>query len=93
MTQIDDDTSSSSAGPTGLAAAYLERLVFDSFKRELDQDENVVRSLPFFATSIGVLVAFAGLARGALPGFSFGFWPLLVYGLLACLLLCLIGLL
>jgi hypothetical protein len=45
---------------------YLEKFIADSFKRESDQEENVVRSLPFFATSLGVLAASVGLVRGAL---------------------------
>jgi hypothetical protein len=54
-------------GPTGQAAEYLEKIVADGFRRELDQEVNVVRSLPFFATSLGVLVAFLGLAMPLLP--------------------------
>lgn len=81
------------AGATGKAAEYLEKLVGDSFKRELDQEENVVRSLPFFATSIGVLITFIGFARGALPAFVWTGWPILVYGLLTGLLTSLIALL
>jgi hypothetical protein len=53
--------------PTGQAAEYLEKIVADGFRRELDQEENVVRSLSFFATSLGVLVAFLGLAMPLLP--------------------------
>lgn len=36
---------------------YLEKILEASFKREFEQDENVVRSLPFFATALGVIVA------------------------------------
>jgi ABC-type antimicrobial peptide transport system permease subunit len=53
--------------PTGQAAEYLEKIVADGFRRELEQEENVVRSLSFFATSLGVLVAFLGLATPLLP--------------------------
>jgi hypothetical protein len=70
------------AGPTGKAAEYLEKLIAESFKRELDQEENVIRSLPFFATSIGVLVTFIGFVRGLLPAFSWTSWPVLGYGVL-----------
>src|SRR4051794_24492919 len=81
------------AGVTGKAAEYLESLVTESFRREPDQEENVVRSLPFFATSIGVLITFVGFARGILPAFAWSPWPLLVYGLLAGLLASLIAML
>ncbi|HSK40525.1 MAG TPA: hypothetical protein VK943_12230 [Arenibaculum sp.] len=70
-------------GPTGRAAEYLEKLVADGFGRELDQEEGIARSLPFFATSIGVLVAFIGLAQPTLEPFSWAVWPVIVYGLLA----------
>ncbi|NUB11282.1 hypothetical protein GAY28_00355 [Azospirillum brasilense] len=92
-TEITSDASGPApAGATGKAAEYLDKLVTESFKRELDQEENVVRSLPFFATSIGALLAFVGFARGTLPAFSVAAWPLLVYGLLACLLVSLVAL-
>ena len=45
---------------------YLEKVVADGFKREFDQEENVVRSLPFFATSLGVLASAIAFARPAL---------------------------
>jgi hypothetical protein len=37
------------------ANEYLETLVADSYKRELDQEENVVRSLPFAAAALAVV--------------------------------------
>jgi hypothetical protein len=36
---------------------YLEKVVEAAFKREFEQDENVVRSLPFFAAALGLAVA------------------------------------
>ncbi len=42
---------------------YAEKIISDAFKREIDQEENVVRSLPFFATSLGVLAAATGVVR------------------------------
>lgn len=47
-------------------AEYLEKIVADAFKREFDQEENVVRSLPFFATSLGILASAVAFARPAL---------------------------
>ncbi|WP_298333595.1 hypothetical protein [Asticcacaulis sp.] len=44
-------------------AEYVEKTILDGLKRELDQEENVVRSLPFFATSMAALLALLGLTR------------------------------
>ncbi len=49
-------------------AEHLERLFADAFKREVDQEENVARTLPFFATAIGTILATIGLLRPASPG-------------------------
>gem|GEM_PF-1184564 len=72
---------------SGKAAEYVEKLVSESFKRELDQEENVVRSLPFFATSIGVLMTLVGFARSALPALTWEVWSVLAYGFLAGILI------
>lgn len=74
----------------GKVAEYLEKYAADGFKRESDQEENVVRSLPFFATSFGVLLAFLSLARGAMPTWSFAPLPLAAYALLALILISLL---
>jgi hypothetical protein len=84
---------STPAGPTGKAAEYVQSLITEGFKREFDQEENVVRSLPFFATSIGVLITFLGFIRLSLPPWSWELWPVFVNGLLAGLLLSLLALL
>jgi hypothetical protein len=71
-------------------AEYIEKIVVDAFKREFDQEENVIRSLPFFATSLGILataIAFAGpsLCPPALQPFSvaiYAFLALLVVTIL-----------
>jgi hypothetical protein len=47
-------------------AEYVEKVVSEAFKREFDQEENVIRSLPFFATSLGVLGSAIAFARPAL---------------------------
>lgn len=79
--------------PAGEAGGYLERLVADGFKRELEQEENIVRSLPFFATSLGVLVAFMGLTRPMLPPLSWKWDVIVLYGLLVLTLTSLAALL
>lgn len=50
----------------GKADDYIEKLVAEAYKRESDQEENVFRSLPFFATTFGVLGTAIGLARPAI---------------------------
>lgn len=45
---------------------YVEQVVRDGFVREAEADENVMRSLPFFATTLGPLAAVLGLLHGGL---------------------------
>lgn len=59
--------------------AHVEKLVADGLKRELDQEENVVRSLPFFATSIGALLALIGFVKPSLASSPIGFWSIASY--------------
>ncbi len=65
-------------------AEYVEKTILDGLKRELDQEENVVRSLPFFATSMAALLALLGLTREPIskaePGWLLGL--VLLLGLL-----------
>ena len=65
------------------ADEYVEKVVTDSYKRELDQEENVVRSLPFFATSLGILATALGLARTAIGPFALSGIQLAIYTTLA----------
>ncbi len=44
----------------GKLSDYVEEYVKDGFKRQLEQEENIVRSLPFFATALTLLGAVAG---------------------------------
>ena len=46
---------------------YLEKLCVDAFKREWDADENVVRSLPFFAAALALTVTVLGIVAKDLP--------------------------
>jgi hypothetical protein len=47
-------------------AEYVEKIVADSFRREGDQEENVARTLPFFATALGVIATALIFIRPAL---------------------------
>lgn len=49
---------------------YLEKAISDAFKREFDQEENVVRSLPFFAAVLALLISTVGVVRDAIPHLS-----------------------
>ena len=62
---------------------YLEAVAKDGFDREIGQDENVVRSLPFFATSLGVLASAFALARPSLCAPSFDHLSLAIYAALS----------
>lgn len=72
--------------PSGRAGDYLEKLVLDGFKRELDQEENVVRSLPFFATSIGIMITLISLTIYNLPAADHDLWIIFIYGILVLLI-------
>jgi hypothetical protein len=37
-----------------LALAYIEKAFADAYRKEIDQEENVWRSLPFFAATLAV---------------------------------------
>lgn len=67
---------------------YVEQVVRDGFMREAEGDENVMRSLPFFATALGLLATVLGLLHGSLcrPGRSVLSFMLL--GAAACLGVC-----
>lgn len=72
-------------------AEYVERHADDGFRRELEVDENIVRSLPFFATSIGALLAFVSLARDSLPPVGASPLPVATYSLLGLTIVALLG--
>jgi hypothetical protein len=41
---------------------YLEKLFFDAYKRECDQEENIYRSLPFFIAGLALAMTMLGMA-------------------------------
>lgn len=63
---------------------YIEKLVADAYRREGEQEENVARSLPFFAASLAVLATVLGLVRAVLPPIELSTYSIISYG-------CLIG--
>ncbi len=62
---------------------YLEKVFEAAFKREFEQDENVVRSLPFFATALGLAVAIISQIATRMPpqNTPAGFAVLIILGL------------
>jgi hypothetical protein len=61
------------------ADEYLEKIFADAYKREGDQEENVARTLPFFATALTLLATTLGLVRQAIPEFSFSTFAVVSY--------------
>ena len=39
------------------APAYIEKTLADSYRKEIDQEENIWRSLPFFAATLALQLA------------------------------------
>ena len=52
---------------------YLERTFADSYRKEVDQEENVWRSLPFFAATLALQLAALAQVRDWLAGQAGGF--------------------
>jgi len=65
------------------SAAHLEQVFSDAYQREIDQDESVWRSLPFFATSLALYAALLGYVASKLPPISLNGFHLAGYGLIA----------
>jgi hypothetical protein len=64
------------------ANEYLEKIVADSYKRELDQEENVVRSLPFAAAALAVISTIIVIVRSYIPVWLIGLYSIVVWVLL-----------
>jgi hypothetical protein len=75
------------------ADEYLEKIVSDAFKREFDQDENVVRSLPFFAAALVLVVTTLGFVGRDLPELAITFLSITAHLLLAAAGVCICGVL
>src|ERR1700730_10149362 len=64
------------------ASEYLETIVAEGYKREIDQEENVIRSLPFVAAALAVLVTLLGFAKSYIPGYELSPYPQFVFAIL-----------
>src|SRR3954462_11438216 len=67
---------------------YLEEIFAERYKRQLDQEENVARTLPFFAAALAVLANIVGLLRPSIPSFSTTLFSISVHVFLAGLAVC-----
>jgi sensor histidine kinase YesM len=61
---------------------YLEKIVAASYAREIDQEENIFRTLPFAATALAIIFAFMVFIKGDVPSRLDGFYPILIWLLL-----------
>ena len=61
---------------------YLEKLFAEAYKRELEQEETVIRSLPFIAAAAAIIVAVLRAIGSELPGWRWQLEPLAVHVLL-----------
>jgi len=62
---------------------YLEKIAAESYAREIDQEENVYRTLPFAAAVLAIIFAFMAAIRSDLPTglndrFSILVWTMLI---------------
>lgn len=65
------------------ANEYLEKVVSQAYARELDQEENMVRSLPFAGAALALVVTILSLSRSYIPAslqsaYSISLWFLLI---------------
>jgi hypothetical protein len=65
---------------------YLEKILSDAYKREIDQEENVVRSLPFVAATLAVLFTIISLSRESIPKYTNSYYENFIYALLILLI-------
>ncbi len=65
------------------ANEYLERLLAASYAKEIDQEENIFRSLLFAATALAIIFAFMVFVRNDIPNLSIGIYPIGIWFLLA----------
>jgi hypothetical protein len=61
---------------------YLERIVAEQYKREVDQEENVIRSLPFAATGLAVIFTSTIFVRNSVPCLKFSVYSIIMWTLL-----------
>jgi energy-coupling factor transporter transmembrane protein EcfT len=61
---------------------YLEKIVTASYAREIDQEENIFRTLPFAATALAIIFTFMVFIKGDVPNRTIGIYLILIWILL-----------
>lgn len=61
------------------ANEYLEKMLAENYQREIEQEENVVRSLPFVAAALAVLVTIASFVKSYIPAYSTNAYTISIY--------------
>jgi len=61
---------------------YLEKIVAVSYAREIDQEENIFRTLPFAATALAIIFTFIVFIKGDVPNRLIGIYPIMIWVLL-----------
>src|SRR5258708_4096470 len=69
---------------------YTEEFYADGYKQQIADEENVPRSLPFFATAFAVLVAIIAASKDLIPAPSLNSYPIIVWVLMVALAFCLL---
>ena len=69
---------------------YTEKFYADGYKQQIADEENVPRSLPFFATAFAVLVAIIAASKDLIPAPSLNSYPIAVWVLMVALAVCLL---
>jgi len=70
---------------------YTEKFYADGYRQQIADEENVPRSLPFFATAFAVLVAIIAASKDLIPVPSLGVYPIVVWVLMLLLAICLLA--
>jgi hypothetical protein len=70
------------------ANEYLEKILADSYRREVTQEERLARSLPSFATTLAVLAIIVGVLRPAIPMLSWSLFSVGIHSILLFLGVC-----
>lgn len=61
---------------------YLEKIVAASYAREIDQEENIFRTLPFAAAALAIIFTFIVFIKGDVPSRPIGIYSIVIWILL-----------
>src|SRR5258708_31304307 len=69
---------------------YTEKFYTDGYRQQIADEENVPRSLSFFATAFAVLVAIIAASRDWIQTPSWGAYSIVVWALMLLVAICLL---